>query len=506
MKNKLFLYVLPAAIFIFGCILHYTRGYYYTGITAAHALGADDAYISYRYGWNLTHFGTLSWNESEYRRTEGFTNPLWVYLSAGLALPGHKEWVYPLCVIISTLVTLLFLLALINRVYKENGRNIWAILGLLLLAATPAIWLHTTSGLESAVFGAALALLAYIVVFDNSSPKHKVVVISLALFIGFLRSDGFIYLGILLGAAWIAGSPNWKHLALGLLVSSSLLLLWRQIEFGAWLPNTVAAKINFDLLTRIRIGSVWLLFSMLTSGLLTLLLLGLASVPIISKRRGLACLWIILVWLSYYVFIGGDHFAERHLIGLFFLAAAVSASLWRISKPFIRVILILCVSGAILLSVSRDYGRFDYASPKNNDPWVMLGMEMQYDRPSYGVVVTIPAGKIPFFAGGDFIDALGLNDPSLSSYRRDQFVPGHSAGSDQAALELARLHQSGIYSLFSYLDSTIISGPEFIRLWVNNREPQATVQTTPTQQEWQSALDSDDLFLWSIIWQPVVKK
>jgi hypothetical protein len=505
-KKRLFVYVLPTALFLLGCLLHYSRGYYYTGLTSIHAEGADDAYISYRYGWNLAQAGTLSWNESGYRRTEGFTNPLWVYLSAALALPGHKEWVYPAAVIVSSLAVLGLLLALIQRVYKDNAENPAAVIGLVLIAAAPVLWLHTTSGLESGVFGAAAALLAYLALFGKPSRRHDLAIFLLALLVGWLRSDGFVYLGILLAAAWIAGSPSWKPLAAGMLLSTTLLLAWRRVEFGAWLPNTAVAKVNFDLLKRVQIGSVWLLFAMLTSGLLTLAVLGMASLALYPRRIAIGGTIICTLWVSYYIFIGGDHFAERHLLGLLIFLAALSAPLWRKSNRIITAALILCVVGTILLSFSRDYGRFDYASPKKPDPWILLGRALQNDRSSYGVVITTPAGKIPFYAGGDFIDALGLNDPVLATYQRPEFVPGHSSGDDLQAIEIAKTHPSQIYSYFTFLDPQVISSPEAIRLWVDNRQPQESVQPTPSEAEWQAALAWDDTFRWSIISQPVTEK
>ena len=83
-----------------------------------HAQGADDAYISYRYDWNLANYNILSWNESGYRMTEGFTNPLWVYLSAGWSLLGNKALVYPLMALTSVLISSLFLLLLLRAVVK----------------------------------------------------------------------------------------------------------------------------------------------------------------------------------------------------------------------------------------------------------------------------------------------------------------------------------------------------------------------------------------------------
>jgi hypothetical protein len=73
-------------LFALGCLLHFRRGSYSVFGVSGHRWGSEDAYISFRYGWNLAHFGVLAWNESGYRRTEGFSNPLWVYLSAVWAL------------------------------------------------------------------------------------------------------------------------------------------------------------------------------------------------------------------------------------------------------------------------------------------------------------------------------------------------------------------------------------------------------------------------------------
>ena len=72
--------ILPLGLLLLGSSLHFLRGTYAVGDTAINSWGVDDAYISYRYSWNLAHFNTLSWNESGFQRTEGFTNPLWVLL------------------------------------------------------------------------------------------------------------------------------------------------------------------------------------------------------------------------------------------------------------------------------------------------------------------------------------------------------------------------------------------------------------------------------------------
>ncbi|MHA2091749.1 MAG: hypothetical protein ACW98K_12925, partial [Candidatus Kariarchaeaceae archaeon] len=111
-SKKYWVILLPVLVLTLGSILHYSRGYYGIGNSALFAYGVDDAYITYRYGWNLANFGILSWNESGYRLAEGFTNPLWMLVSAVWSLLGIKTLVYPLSVITSVVVSGFFLLIL----------------------------------------------------------------------------------------------------------------------------------------------------------------------------------------------------------------------------------------------------------------------------------------------------------------------------------------------------------------------------------------------------------
>jgi hypothetical protein len=234
-----------------------------------------------------------------------------------------------------------------------------------------------------------------------------------------------------------------------------------------------------------------------------MLLLGISGLLLEVRRIFLAGLFIIIVWISYYLYIGGDIYFERHLVGLFTITAAFSAPLWIKAKKVSRILLVLTLTASIIISVQRDLGRFDYFNPKMNDPLVMLGKSLEKDRQNYGVLIAGAAGKIPFYAGGDCIDPLGLNDPYLATQKRSKFMPGHSAGSDLVAIEMARSHPAGVYSTFSFLDTNIISTPEDISMWVNNRHPQDSVQRQVTQQQWDRALSSGDLFIWSIVSKPV---
>jgi len=501
-RGKFLILTSLVLIFILGSYLHYLRGYYGAGQAFVHSQGVDDAYITYRYGWNLVQFHTLSWNESGYRRTEGFTNPLWVLLSAIWSIPGKKEMIYPLSVLTSVTFSALLLLLLGQLVYVKNSRSPAAMLGLIMVAAVPAIWLHTTSGLESGVFGLGLAVLAYWALFcEVKSPQITWMAI-LATTLGLLRSDGFIYLTIVLMATSIANPKAWKAIAFGLMISSAALIAWRYFTFGALLPNTVIAKVNFSLRERLPIGLVFLGATLFNSGLALHLLLGLAGLKFEYRRKALAGVFIILAWLSYYLYVGGDAFIERHLIGLYILAAAISAPLWRVAKPLTRGLFAILLLFVSLISLIRYGDRFDYLAVKPNDPWVMLGQAVAAERNRYGVLISFAAGKIPFYAGGDCIDSIGLNDPYLATIKRSQFVPGHSSGDEQAAIELIRNHPAGVYTTFSYLDQDILHSPEDISLWVKNLEPEESVHRQVTRSQWDQAIATGNIYIWSVISKP----
>jgi hypothetical protein len=500
--NNYWIHLLPVSILILGSLLHYSRGYYGIGESALFAQGIDDAYITYRYGWNLSNFGILSWNESGYRLAEGFTNPLWMLVSAAWALLRNKEVVYPLSVLTSVVVSGFLLLILSLSVYDQHEKSFSALIGLIMVSALPPIWLHMTSGLESGIFGVGLALLAYLVLFGHPRFSQPIPILLLTLFLGFLRSDGFVYLAIILIAALISGSKTWKPVAAGWLVATIVLFSWRYLTFGALLPNTAVAKVNFPLVERLPLGGKFLFATLINSGLVILLLLGISGLWLETRKARLAGIFIITAWIAYYLYIGGDVYFERHLIGIYFLAAAFSAPLWRVANKATRLIFVSAMILAAFISTTRYGNRFNYLTSKSNDPWVMLGQAIEDERDKYGVVITFAAGKIPFYAGGDFIDSIGLNDPYLATLKRDSFVPGHSAGNENAAVEIARNHPIGIYSMFSYLNEGLIERPDTISLWVDNFHPQEKAQTEITVQEWNDAIGSDNEFIWSIISRP----
>lgn len=503
-SRKYWIYLGLLLVFVLGCVLHFKRGSFGLEYSKSlSALGEEDAYISYRYGWNLAHFGVMAWNESGYRRVEGFTNPLWVYLSAIWALLGRKEWVYPSMAASSVILSATLLATLLYAIIKRNAGQVVAGIGLVMAVALPVTWLHSVSGLESGVFGAGLALLAYLVIYDPfRGHKSRICVFLLSVVLCWLRSDGFVYILIITFAGVIAGRKTWRWSGLGLLTGLISLVGWRWINFGGFLPNTAIAKVNFSLTERLPVGSLILGYVLAFSGLPFIMLTGLAGLWLERRRILLAVGFTILAWMGYYVIIGGDYLLERHLIGAFYLAGAASAPFWTRLKSPIRLMLVILLIGAAWLICMRGFNRFDYQISKGRDPWVMLGQEIAKNRDHYGVLIASAAGKIPFYAGGDCLDPFGLNDPDIAKIKRTSFYPGHSAGSMKAAIKLASQHPTGVYSIFSKLDQTMIESPDDIALWINTRDPQPQVQIQVTPADWAAAIATNNPSIWSIVSKP----
>jgi hypothetical protein len=267
------------------------------------------------------------------------------------------------------------------------------------------------------------------------------------------------------------------------------------------LPNTAIAKLNFTLLERIPAGLSLLWIILLQSGLLVfLLLVAVAIFAWDTKRIRAAWCLVLLGWLGYFVFIGGDHYQERHLVSVYILAGAVSGPFWLRVSRMVRWVFVLVVALVVLSAIFLGDGRFDYLRQRNPDPWILLGETMAADRDAYGVLVLPNAGKIPFYAGGDCIDALGLNDPDLARMKRSPFWPGHSAGSYSGALTIASQHATRTITAISFFDAEAIPGPESVLLWVDNRRPQ--LRTRLSQEDWAAAARSADPWGISLIYAP----
>ena len=196
----------------------------------------DDAYISFRYSHNLAEGKGLVFNAGEY--VEGYTNLLWTLLMAvpeALGIPVHLFAAYA--------GLTLGLLALFEtwQICCLMRLSAWATAAAVLtLGAYPAFWLTATMGLEGGLFAFLLAL-AVRLLFSGRSLW--------AGFVGGLmfatRPESALLLGVF--TLYVLIDSEERKQGLLSLVAPWLALVttvtaWRLYYYGAWVPNTIAAK------------------------------------------------------------------------------------------------------------------------------------------------------------------------------------------------------------------------------------------------------------------------
>ena len=211
----------------------------------------DDAFISYRYGYNLYAHGELTWNVHSGQMVEGYTGILLpvlatTILALGLPLLGTIK----VLGIGAMLGTGLIVAQSLRRLGVEPlGRS----LAMLVLAAMPLTYLHAISGLETTFFtllitGAILSLAG--VDFQSMTLARSGLSAIYVLLAGFCRPEGIALAALLV--VWLLISAI-KHgfqrtvLRHCLTIGSASILLavywfWRMDYYDSFFPNSYYAK------------------------------------------------------------------------------------------------------------------------------------------------------------------------------------------------------------------------------------------------------------------------
>ncbi|MEA2604933.1 MAG: arabinofuranosyltransferase [Acidobacteriota bacterium] len=430
----------PAALLLLlaGCLLQILAGYSHPDLSG-HAWGSDDAYISYRYALNLASGHGLVFNPGE--RVEGFSNLLYVLLLTPAAALVSPERLYA----VSAGMNVVFALASLILVYRFTRRRLgpWAAAAAAgLVALCPALWVWVASGLETPLVLllqiAAWVLVERAVEVEEEHERPPIAGLCLVAALCVLaRVDGFIT--PLLAAAFLVLRGRWQA-GLAVVAASALTLTivtqWRLSYYGWPLPNTYYAKVTGALSERLEAGGQQLLSVLLGTGLLVsvagLAVAGVRSLKGFSRRRRdpLSNLSFPVVfaagWLAYYVYVGGDFYAERFLLALFPMGIWALLELAAESGRRAVAILAFLLAAAQLAPLVRD-PRFSYTLAKY-DRWVTLGRYLGAKHP--GAVLAIDgAGKVPFFSGLKTIDMLGLADVHIAHGKAEAkgyFWAGHA--------------------------------------------------------------------------------
>lgn len=209
----------------------------------------DDAYITFRYSYNLAFNNELAFNLGE--RVEGYTNFLWTVLLAGFMKLGLKPEV--MSQVLGSLFGSIVLICVyvFTRIYRGGKQTGWDFLAVLILSAMAGFAVWCSGGLETQLFTALSfsGMTLYIAEHSNYVQKRwSGFVFALS---AMTRPEG-IMLFVLTGLHWLVNNlfvkkcifPSKKDIfwILGFVIPFGLYFAWRYFYFGYLFPNTFYVK------------------------------------------------------------------------------------------------------------------------------------------------------------------------------------------------------------------------------------------------------------------------
>lgn len=204
----------------------------------------DDAYIGFRYVANLLAGEGFVFNPPD--RVEGVTNTGWLLLLAPLAAVAGP----PLAAKLLGLALLALTLGLTWDTARRLGSPLLSTLAVLAVATHTELVLFSLLGMETACLSALLA--AMIRLAGRPGDSHRLPLLGVLAFL--VRPEAVLVypLGAVLASRWGRSTAGRTHSARGephplrglLLFAAGVaaVSLARRAYFGAWLPNTFAAK------------------------------------------------------------------------------------------------------------------------------------------------------------------------------------------------------------------------------------------------------------------------
>ncbi|HSR34128.1 MAG TPA: hypothetical protein VLY63_26475, partial [Anaerolineae bacterium] len=296
----------------------------------------DDAMISMRYAWNLTHGIGLVWNAGE--RVEGYSNLLMVLL---MAIPSAflDKSAAVLAVQLAGIFTMLGnawlsmkIFRMITRKSQEPRADAFQVVAFAMPLLYYPLVFWTLMGMETGL----LALLLYWAIYASlrfrmDGIHRELWWSSLALGLAYLtRNDSLIFALLVFGFMWNPGRKTWRAGLRALLPGGvvyggfiALQALFRYLYYGSIMPNTYFLKlVGMPLLARLENGAGFLTpFLGEVAFLLTAGMLSAIWRPSLQKAYLSA---FLLAALAYEMYAGGDYY-----------------NYWRFMAPAIPLVLVV---------------------------------------------------------------------------------------------------------------------------------------------------------------------
>ncbi len=395
----------------------------------------DDALISYRYSAHLAGGYGLVWNIGQ--PIEGYTNFLWTLL---LTIP-HAINIDPISFAQAAGV-FCFILAL-SFTYKTalllfRSRTL-ALLTICLLGANYSFNRYAASGMET-LSQASIFIICFYLLFRSlhtqAWPMQTIAALSLGLSAAILtRPDSALFLAVIFPAIFYyllnaKGMTAKQKLAkiLTLMLPFTLLvggwLLWKLHYYGDILPNTFYAKSSSHI--PFARGAVFILAFFLSYLLFPFPILALRAIQQRRINQEITILLaLIMLWLGYVLYVGGDFMEFRFMVPI--LPPMFIVVVWLIffvikRLPEQQILLLIIILGLVhhpltfhssllrthQVTIAGLQGHLENEAENWDEIGKVIGAAFHYS-PDVTIAVT-PSGAIPYYSGLQTIDMLGLND------------------------------------------------------------------------------------------------
>jgi hypothetical protein len=427
----------------------------------------DDAMVSMRYAKNLAEGHGLVWNPGG-ERVEGYTNLLWVlYMALAHFLPvaQSKTSLFVQITAVAFLVANLYYVRRIALAIAGGAAPV--ALGAVVLTATYLpINNWSLQGMEVSALVLITSVSVWLAILCVETGRFRPQLYVLLAVSTFIRPDMAVTFAAFLSFLLVFDPVHRRrHVIWGILalaVAAAAQTLFRLWYYGDFLPNTYYLKLTgVPLLVRIaRGGYVLLQFVWKANAALFLLVSALAFR---GDRRIWLLFWILLVQMTYSVYVGGDAWeywggSNRYISiampGFFILLAYALYLLISALAEVVqfnvgrrsRLLFALVVAYAVVcLNSIHGLGALAEAALMRPPLHAGNGGENQHDveqafllrraTTADAAVAVMRAGTIPYFAGRHAIDLLGKNDRrvarmSVTAAGRSldfrEFRPGHN--------------------------------------------------------------------------------
>lgn len=411
----------------------------------------DDALIAFRYARNLVEYGECTWNPG-LGRIEGYTSPLWVLLLA-IAHAWHWDPVMfsQVLGLFAGTATLVVTHRTALRVLGDPGL---ARMAILLLCSNYTFLAYCTGGLETSLHAALVNLLLLAAIsFRDSPPIHespRLAAISSLAGVAVLARPESLLFALPALASTLSHRRTWRSLrcfaSATMPVAAIVLsfLYWRHHYYGAWLPNTFAAKTADVSLARGAWYIAYFVYEYAWAPLLFLFVLRTQQVR--NRQRHVAfAVAIVALWLAYVVSVGGCFMEFRLLVPILPLSVILlSAGLALVPSRRARALILSCLIVASAYHAIRfkswrgveSIGRL--AGHLERDRWCDIGRALGATFPgleSHGksrvadervVIAATAVGAVAYYSRLPVIDMYGMNDAWIARHGEPTGSrPGH---------------------------------------------------------------------------------